>query len=223
MKLYNYFRSSASYRVRIALNLNGLVFDYVPVHLSRDGGEQFIPAFRAVNAQALVPVLQSGDDTLTQSLAILEYLDEVYPEPPLLPATPGGRARVRSLAQAIACDIHPLNNLRVLRYLTGKLGLSDEAKTIFRPSRQRDVFAMTTDRGSPIAVLCLSSTTRGGSNAICLRTRLCWPSKTIVIPLRRSGRPFPSGSRMAWSIDRVLPPAGACGWWPTFALPESKD
>jgi maleylacetoacetate isomerase/maleylpyruvate isomerase len=128
MKLYNFFRSSASYRVRIALHLKELASEYIPVHLLRSGGEQFHPAFRALNPQTLVPLLQDGATTLTQSLAIIEYLDETHPHPPLLPASPAGRARVRALAQAIACDLHPLNNLRVLNYLTGVLGVSEEAK-----------------------------------------------------------------------------------------------
>ncbi len=126
MKLYNYFRSSAAYRVRIALNLKGLPFDYAPVHLVK--GEQHGEAYRALNRQELVPTLTDGETVVTQSLAIIEYLDERHPEPPLLPATPAGRARVRAIALAIACDIHPLNNLRVLRYLTRTLGIGEEAK-----------------------------------------------------------------------------------------------
>ena len=126
--LHTYFRSSASYRVRIALNLKGLEAEHVPVHLNRGGGEQFGAGFRALNPQALVPVWSDGALVLTQSLAIMEYLDERYPAPPLLPATPGDRARVREIALAIACDIHPLNNLRVLKYLTGSLGAPEDAK-----------------------------------------------------------------------------------------------
>ena len=128
MKLYGYFRSSASYRVRIALNLKGLSYEQASVHLSRGGGEQFQPAFRSMNPQALVPVLEDGPLHLTQSLAIIEYLDEVHPRPPLLPKDAPGRARVRALAQAVACDLHPLNNTRVLNYLTGPMGLGNDAK-----------------------------------------------------------------------------------------------
>jgi maleylpyruvate isomerase len=128
MKLYNYFRSSASYRVRIALNLKGLSYEYLVIHLTRNGGEQFGAEFRAMNAQALVPVLQDGNQALTQSLAIMEYLEELHPNPPLLPADPVARARVRALALSVACEIHPLNNLRVLKYVTGKLGASEEVK-----------------------------------------------------------------------------------------------
>jgi maleylpyruvate isomerase len=128
MKLHNYFRSSASYRVRIALNLKGLAYEYVPVHLTRAGGQQFAPEFRALNPQALVPVLADGSETLTQSLAILEYLEETHPHPPLLPKAVAERARVRALALTIACEVHPLNNLRVLHYLSSKLGLDDAAK-----------------------------------------------------------------------------------------------
>lgn len=126
MKLHNYFRSSASFRVRIALALKGLDYEYVPVHLVK--GEQLQAPFAQLSPERLVPVLQDGDQTLSQSLAIIEYLDETHPEPPLLPADPPGRARVRALALDIACEIHPLNNLRVLRYLVRQLGVSDEAK-----------------------------------------------------------------------------------------------
>jgi maleylacetoacetate isomerase/maleylpyruvate isomerase len=128
VKLFSYFRSSASFRVRIALKLKGLDYDYLPVHLVRGGGEQFAAQFRAMNPAALVPVLDDAGTVLTQSLAIVEYLEETYPQPPLLPPDPVGRARVRALALSIACEIHPLNNLRVLNYLTQTLGISAEQK-----------------------------------------------------------------------------------------------
>ena len=126
MELYNFSRSSASYRVRIALALKGLAYEYKSVHLQRN--EHLAPASEAVSASRLVPTLVDGDVVLTQSLATIEYLDEVHPEPPLLPRDALGRARVRTLALDIACEIHPLNNLRVLRYLVKDMGLSDEAK-----------------------------------------------------------------------------------------------
>ena len=126
MELYSYFRSSASFRVRIALALKGLSANYHGVHLQR--GEQASPAFAAVLPQQLVPALQDEGSTLTQSLAIIEYLEERHPEPPLLPADALGRARVRALALMVACEIHPLNNLRVLRYLVRELGVSEDAK-----------------------------------------------------------------------------------------------
>lgn len=127
MRLYGYFRSSAAYRVRIALNLKGLACEQVPVNLVK--GEQRDAAHLARHPQGLVPVLETDDGTrLTQSLAICEYLEERHPEPPLLPADAEGRARVRALAQSIACEIHPLDNLRVLRYLTGELGVGEDTK-----------------------------------------------------------------------------------------------
>jgi len=126
MELYNYFRSSASYRVRIALALKGLDYDYKAVHLVK--GEQLAEPYAALAAARLVPLLRDGDTTLTQSLAIIEYLDETHPQPPLLPADAAGRARVRALALDVACEIHPLNNLRVLRYLTHDLKLGEDAK-----------------------------------------------------------------------------------------------
>lgn len=128
MRLYTYFRSSAAYRVRIALNLKGLDYEAVPVHLLRNGGEQLAEAYRAVNPSALLPALDDDGALLSQSLAIIEYLDETRPPLPLLPADALGRARVRALAQTVACDIHPLANLRVLKYLKGPLGLSEEVK-----------------------------------------------------------------------------------------------
>ena len=126
MKLYNYFRSSASFRVRIALHLKGLPFDYIAVHLAK--GEHKQPAYADVSADGLVPMLEDGAHRLNQSMAIIEYLDETHPEPALMPADALGRARVRALAQSIACEIHPLNNLRVLKYLTRELKLDEEAK-----------------------------------------------------------------------------------------------
>jgi maleylacetoacetate isomerase/maleylpyruvate isomerase len=129
MKLFSYFRSSASFRVRIALALKGLPYDYIPVHLVKGGGEQFSAEYKAMNPAALVPVLQDDDGSvLTQSLAIIEYLEETRPDPSLLPADPVGRARVRALALSIACEIHPLNNLRVLAYLTKTLGVTEDQK-----------------------------------------------------------------------------------------------
>ena len=126
MKLYNYFRSSASYRVRIALALKGLDYEYVPVQLTQN--EQLSESYAAVSASRLVPLLIDGDAALTQSLAIIEYLDETHPQPPLLPGDAVARARVRALALDVACEIHPLNNLRVLRYLVRDLKLSDDDK-----------------------------------------------------------------------------------------------
>ncbi len=128
MNLYGYFRSSASFRVRVALNLKGLPYDSTAVHLRKDGGQQHAPAFRALNPAALVPVLDDDGHVMTQSLAIIEYLEETHPQPPLLPQDAVQRAYVRSVALAIACDIHPLNNLRVLRYLVKTLGVSEEQK-----------------------------------------------------------------------------------------------
>ncbi|MFL9926229.1 maleylacetoacetate isomerase [Herbaspirillum lusitanum] len=126
--LYGYFRSSASYRVRIALHLKKLPFDTVPVHLLNQGGEQFKPDFSEMNPHSLVPVFEHDNAYLTQSLAILEYLEERCPMPSLLPGDPLQRARIRELSLAVACEIHPLNNLRVLRYLKHDLKVEEEAK-----------------------------------------------------------------------------------------------
>lgn len=127
LRLHTYWRSSAAYRVRIVLALKGLEYESVPQHLLRDGGRHRRPEYLATNPQGLVPALEHDGAVVTQSLAICEYLDEVYPEPALLPADPAGRAAVRAMALAVACDIHPLNNLGVQQYLRRELGLDDEA------------------------------------------------------------------------------------------------
>ena len=128
LKLYSYWRSSASYRVRIALNLKGLEYETIPVHLLRGGGEQHGPEYRALNPQGRVPLLVDGDFRLTQSLAILEYLESTHPRPPLLPVDERRRALVRAFCQAIAADIQPLQNLGTLGYLTRVFEAGDEDK-----------------------------------------------------------------------------------------------
>jgi maleylacetoacetate isomerase len=128
VKLYSYFRSSAAYRVRIALNLKGIAYETAPIHLVREGGHNRRPEFRAINPQMRVPVLVTPKgDVLIQSLAIIEYLDEIQPEPALLPKNPVARAKARALAELIACDIHPLNNIGPLRYLKNDMGQEQSA------------------------------------------------------------------------------------------------
>jgi maleylacetoacetate isomerase len=121
VQLYSFFRSSAAFRARIALNIKGLAYETVAIHLTKDGGRQHTPEFHAVNPQERVPALSLGNTVLLQSLAIIEYLDEVYPDPPLLPVDAIDRAKVRAVAQIIACDIHPLNNTGPLNYLRNVL------------------------------------------------------------------------------------------------------
>jgi len=128
VKLYSYFRSSAAYRVRIALNLKGIAYETTPVHLIKDGGHNKRPEFRAINPQMRVPALVTpSGEILIQSLAIIEYLDETHPQPPLLPRDPIARAKARALADLIACDIHPLNNVGPLRYLKNAMGQAQSA------------------------------------------------------------------------------------------------
>jgi maleylacetoacetate isomerase len=127
-KLFTYFRSSAAYRARIAFNLKGVTPDYAFIHLLKEGGQQHASGFKRINPQELIPALVHDGHTIAQSLAIIEYLDEVKPEPALLPNDAPGRARVRQIAYAIACDIHPVNNLRVLQYLRDTHGLSEEER-----------------------------------------------------------------------------------------------
>lgn len=128
MKLYSYYRSVSAYRVRLALAIKGIAYDYTPVHLVKNGGEQHTAEYKALNPQAMVPTLQDGDLTITQSLAIIAYLDEKYPEPALLPKKSDARAYVRQIAQICASDMQPLSSLRVLNHLSGELSITQAQK-----------------------------------------------------------------------------------------------
>lgn len=244
MELYSYFRSSAAYRVRIALNLKGLQYDYRAVHLLKDGGQQLAPQYCALNPNALVPALVDGDAVLTQSLAIVEYLEETHPQPPLLPSDALGRARVRAIAQTIACDIHPLNNLRVLKYLKHELKVSEEAKNAWykhwvelglagsRPCwparRIPGASAMATRRPWPICAWCRNWPMRAASAAICRPCRR-WPASKRHAPncplfsrqrLPRSPTPSSRAPSKKGSPDGLpfFSGAGKRSRTPTFAL-----
>jgi maleylacetoacetate isomerase len=193
MKLYSYFRSSASYRVRIALALKGLPYEYAAVHLLRGGGQQLASVYRELNPDGLVPTLEDGPQVLSQSLAIIEYLDELYPDPPVLPSAPADRAYVRSVALQVACEIHPVNNLRVIQYLKKRLSISDEQKSEWYQHRIDVGFGSLERR--------LSSEHRVGDFVfgrtptiadLCLVPQV-WNARRFEIPLNR----YPTISRLA--------------------------
>jgi len=155
LKLYDYFRSGAAYRTRIALNLKELSYEQISINLTKDGGEQYEAAYSDINPQSLVPTLIVGEQKLYQSMAIMEYLEEVYPEPSLLPADQLGRARVRALANMIACDIHPLNNLRVRLYLVDEMNVSEDNRRVWiehwiRLGFQAYEYSLSVDRESSL-------------------------------------------------------------------------
>ncbi|ACR32186.1 maleylacetoacetate isomerase [Burkholderia glumae] len=182
--LYGYFRSSASYRVRIALNLKGIDYRQIPVHLLRGGGEQLGEAYRQIQPDGVVPAFVDGDGPpLAQSLAIVEYLDECFPQPPLLPSAPADRAYVRAVALQIACEIHPLNNLRVLSYLKATLGVSDAQKSAWYAHWIGLGFASLERRlaAEPRVGRCVFGDTPGLAD-LCLVPQV-WNAKRFAVPL----------------------------------------
>ena len=200
MQLYDYWRSSAAYRVRIALHLKGLAYEPIPIDLRK--GAQRSSAYRARNPQGLVPYLQDGEVGIGQSFAIMEYLDERYPEPPLLPRTPAGRAYVRALALAIVCEIHPLNNMRVLQYLEQRGDPEPDRLAWYRHwvgqgfepieavlAERGDPFCFGDPRASPTSAWCRRSTTRAATAAISSPIRPSARSTSAAARSRRSPRP----------------------------------
>ena len=217
LKLHTYFRSSASYRCRIALNLKGLAYETAFVHLVKDGGQQLAPTYRALNPQGLLPTLEHEGRVLTQSLAIVEYLEEVWPEPRLLPGDAEMRAKVRAFALAIACDVGPVNNLRVLRYLKHAMGQEQTAidtwyrhwaesgleacEALLPSARHRFCFARS--RRWPISASFRRCTTRAASRAISPPCRASSPSTPPPARSPPSPRPRPRRSRMRGSWLRL--------------------
>jgi maleylacetoacetate isomerase len=182
VKLYSYFRSSAAYRARIALNLKGLSYDMAPVHLVKDGGHNRRPEFRAINPQMRVPALVTpGGEILIQSLAIIEYLDETHPEPPLLPKDLLARAKVRGLAHLIACDIHPLNNTSALRYLKNQMGQEQSAIDAWYHHWVREGFAAIETLIEPGPYACGKAVTLAD---ICLVPQV-YNARRLKVPLEQ--------------------------------------
>ena len=182
MKLYSYFRSSAAYRVRIALNLKGLAYETISVHLVKDGGHNKRPDFRAVNPQMRVPALVAPEgEVLIQSLAIIEYLDETHPDPPLLPKDPIARAKARALAQLIACDIHPLNNVGPLRYLKNQMGQEQSAIDAWYHHWVRDGFEALEALIAPAPYACGKAVTLAD---ICLVPQV-YNARRLKVPLEK--------------------------------------
>jgi maleylacetoacetate isomerase len=182
VKLYSYFRSSAAYRVRIALNLKGIAYETSAVHLVKDGGHNKRPEFRAINPQMRVPTLITPvGDILIQSLAIIEYLDETHPQPPLLPKDPIARAKVRALAELIACDIHPLNNIGPLRYLKNEMGQAQAAIDAWYHQWVIAGFEALEALIEPAPYLCGSSVTLAD---LCLVPQV-YNARRLKVPLER--------------------------------------